>query len=70
MLDCPLYIIIVDPTHDDFNIPLFSGTLTAMAASVGSTRSNDHVQTDIHQKIIMDKTKEIKSKLLLLYSIT
>ena len=69
MLDCPLYIIIVDPTHDDFNIPLFSGTLTAMAALVGSTRSKDHVQTDIHRKIVIDSTKEIKSNLLL-YGIT
>ena len=57
--------IIVNPTHDDFNIPLLSGTLTVMAASVGFTRSKDHVQTDVHQKIVIDKTKEIKSKLLL-----
>ena len=40
-----------------------------MATSVRFTRSKDHVQTDIHQKIVIEKTKVIKSELLLLYGI-
>ena len=38
-----------------------------MATAVQFTRSRDKVQTDFHQKTVIDSTIELKSKMILWY---